>query len=81
LNDSRFRTIDLPGTPTTIFSHPHLTGALFPARVSGVFGLSNSQITGTFLDSSNVFRGFLGVLGIPEKDRTRELAHVGVLHP
>ncbi|HEX4836311.1 MAG TPA: hypothetical protein VFW01_08260, partial [bacterium] len=59
-----------------------LTSAFFPALVPGVFGLSSAQITGNFLDSSNVFHAFLGVLEIPaEQDRTRESAHAGVLHP
>lgn len=80
--DGHFMTIDLPGAPTTILSRAHLTSAPFPAFVPGVFGLSNVQITGNFLDSSNASHGFLGVLEIPaEQDRTRESAHVGVLHP
>ena len=81
-SDGHFMTIDLPGAPTTILPRAHLTSAPFPAFVPGVFGLSNAQITGNFLDSSNAFHGFLGVLEIPaDQDRTRETARVGVLHP
>ncbi len=78
----RFRTIDLPGAPGTILSRAHLTGALFPALVPGVSGLSNAQITGTFLDSRHTFHGFLGILDLPgDQDRTRESAEVRVSHP
>jgi uncharacterized membrane protein len=81
-SDGHFMTIDLPGIPTTILSRAHLTSAVFPALVPGVFGLSNAQITGNFRDNGNTFHGFLGVLEIPaDQDRTRESARVGVLHP
>ena len=80
-SNGRFRTIDLPGADATMLSRPHLTGALFPAYVPGIFGLSNAQITGTFLDSRNAFHGFLGILGIPEVDRTRESAQIRVSSP
>ncbi len=81
-SDGRFRTIDLPGGPTIILPGARLTSAPFPAFVPGVFGISSAQITGSFLDSSSALHGFLGVLDIPaEQDRTRESAHVGVLHP
>lgn len=77
-SDGRFVTLGLPGAPATILSRAHLTSAPFPALVPGVFGLSNTQITGIFRDTSDAFHSFLGVLGIPaEKDRIRESAHVG----
>lgn len=79
-SDGRFRTIGLPGVPATVSRRP-LSGALFPALVPGVFGLSNAHITGTFLDTRNALHGFLGVLRIPAEDGTRESAQILVSSP
>ena len=80
-SNGRSRTIDLPGTTAPALPRPHLTGALFPALVPGVFGVSNAQITGTYLDDRNAFHGFLGVLRIPDEGGTRESAQIRISSP